>query len=208
MCLYPSSYPAGHVYVHKFLYNLTQSGTNLKAAQQIYSLLYIAALAATCGIYYKAGNIPNWALMVLPLSKRLHSIYVLRLFNDCWEVVGTQATVLAFASGYDSLGIMLFRYVVDIPPSGALLMHLQCLYIHQDVCPAIPSRYPCSSRQTERPPSHRRGCWAVGILSSRYRVAIHSTVSSFIPQQCFRILSAIPVQVDCKLAVRARRNVP
>ncbi|EKM55481.1 glycosyltransferase family 58 protein [Phanerochaete carnosa HHB-10118-sp] len=118
----PLVYPAGHVYVHKFLYGLTQSGINLKAAQQIYGLLYITALATTCGIYYKAGNIPNWVLMILPLSKRLHSIYVLRLFNDCWEVVGTQATTLAFASGYDSLGIMLFSASVSIKMSALLYL--------------------------------------------------------------------------------------
>ncbi|GJE95191.1 glycosyltransferase family 58 protein [Phanerochaete sordida] len=118
----PLVYPAGHVYVHKFLYNLTQSGNNIKAAQQLYGLLYLATLVITCGIYFKAGNIPNWALMLLPVSKRLHSIYVLRLFNDCWEVLGSQAAVLAFANGYDSLGIMLLSAAVSVKMSALLYL--------------------------------------------------------------------------------------
>ena len=108
--------------MHKLLYSLTDSGTNLKVAQQIFCLLYLAVLATTCGIYYKAGTIPNWVLFLLPLSKRLHSIYVLRLFNDCWEVLGSQAAVLAFASGYDSLGIMLFRCVLYAHTPTAFLI--------------------------------------------------------------------------------------
>lgn len=71
----------------------------------------------TCAVYRKAGNIPNWVLILLPLSKRLHSIYALRLFNDCWEVVGSQAAVLAFANGFDILGVLLFRYVLSVDHS-------------------------------------------------------------------------------------------
>lgn len=80
----------------------------------MYGLLYLASLAVICAVYHKAGGVPNWVLILLPLSKRLHSIYVLRLFNDCWAVFSSQAAVLAFASGYDALGVLFFRYVVSI----------------------------------------------------------------------------------------------
>lgn len=104
-------YPAGHLYIHKALYFLTNSGTNIAAAQQIFSALYLLSLALTCAIYYQAGGVPNWVLLLLPLSKRLHSIYVLRLFNDCWSVVAAQAAVLSFAGGWNTVGILLYRYV-------------------------------------------------------------------------------------------------
>lgn len=106
----PSSYPAGHLYVHRVLYAITDHGNNLAAAQQVFGLLYIVSLALSCATYHQAGGVPNWILFLLPLSKRLHSIYVLRLFNDCWSVVAAQAAILAFASGSDTLGVLMYRY--------------------------------------------------------------------------------------------------
>lgn len=102
------SYPAGHVHIHHFLHDLTSNGANVRLAQHIYAALYILSLVLTCGIYSQAG-IPNWALFILPLSKRLHSIYVLRLFNDCWSVVAVQAAVFAYQLGRDDIGTLLFR---------------------------------------------------------------------------------------------------
>ena len=105
------SYPAGHIYVHKLLHALTDAGRTLRKAQNVYAMLYIANECIIGSIYQRAGNVPNWIVLLLPLSKRLHSIYVLRLFNDCWAVLGAQSAVLAFASGYDTLAILLYRCV-------------------------------------------------------------------------------------------------
>lgn len=80
------------------------------------------SLALSCAIYLQAGNIPNWVLLLLPLSKRLHSIYVLRLFNDCWAVVGAQAAILALGGGWDSMSCILFRCVVLRCPSQLYLL--------------------------------------------------------------------------------------
>ncbi|KAI0636819.1 mannosyltransferase [Trametes polyzona] len=110
----PIVYPAGHVYVHHLLYTLTDSGTNLWKAQEIYAVLYLAALTLTAAIYQRAGDVPNWVLLLLPLSKRLHSIYVLRLFNDCWAVVTAQAAILAFAGGWDGLGVLLLGCALSV----------------------------------------------------------------------------------------------
>ncbi|KAI0363477.1 mannosyltransferase [Pilatotrama ljubarskyi] len=110
----PIVYPAGHVYVHQLLYTLTNSGTNLWKAQEIYAALYLASLVLTVAIYKQAGGVPNWVLLLLPLSKRLHSIYVLRLFNDCWAVVASQAAILAFGRGWDSLGIVLLGCALSV----------------------------------------------------------------------------------------------
>ncbi|KAH9005087.1 mannosyltransferase [Lactarius hatsudake] len=78
----PLVYPAGHVYIHAFLYRLTDAGQNLALSQQVYAFLYVASLVISCAIYRQAGGVPNWVVLLLSLSKRLHSIYVLRLFND------------------------------------------------------------------------------------------------------------------------------
>lgn len=108
------SYPAGHVHVHRFLHSITSSGLNIPRAQQLYGLLYVVSLALSCAICHQAGGMPNWALLLLPLSKRLHSIYVLRLFNDCWSVVAMQAAILAYGQGSDGVGTLLFRYATSL----------------------------------------------------------------------------------------------
>ncbi|KAI0780777.1 mannosyltransferase [Trametes elegans] len=110
----PIVYPAGHVYVHQLLYTLTNSGTSLWKAQEIYAALYLASLTLTAAVYKQAGGVPNWVMLLLPLSKRLHSIYVLRLFNDCWAVFAAQAAVLAFGRSWDALGIALLGCALSV----------------------------------------------------------------------------------------------
>ena len=100
-------YPAGHVYIHQFLYLVTDSGRNIRLAQHIYGGLYLVSVALTSAIYRKAGA-PNWLLLLLPLSKRLHSIYSLRLFNDCWATVSVQASILAYSSGLPVIGTIVY----------------------------------------------------------------------------------------------------
>ena len=113
-------YPAGHLYVHQLLYTLTDSGTNIWKGQQVYGVLYLATLALTAAIYKQAGSVPNWVLLLLPLSKRLHSIYVLRLFNDCWAVLAAQAAIFVFARSWDAAGILLLGYVSFHPSAHAM----------------------------------------------------------------------------------------
>ena len=102
-------YPAGHVYIHLLLYKLTDAGRNLALSQQVYAILYSTSLILSCAIYRKAGGVPNWILLLLPLSKRLHSIFVLRLFNDVWAVVITQLSLLALGGGLSDLATLLLR---------------------------------------------------------------------------------------------------
>ncbi|PPQ67648.1 LOW QUALITY PROTEIN: hypothetical protein CVT25_012676 [Psilocybe cyanescens] len=122
-----SRYPAGHVRIHHFLYDITDMGRNVQLAQKIYGFLYLTTLVLSCGIYRSAGNIPNWILLLLPLSKRLHSIFVLRLFNDCWSVVAIQASILAFQNGFFDTGIMLFSAALSIKMS--ILLYLPGLLV-------------------------------------------------------------------------------
>lgn len=103
-------YPAGHVRIHEMLYAITNGGKNMGLAQDIYGILYIATLALTCAIYRKSRAVPNWLVLLLPLSKRLHSIYALRMFNDCWAVFFSQLAILTCQYGFSDSAWLLFRY--------------------------------------------------------------------------------------------------
>ncbi|KAK0228428.1 glycosyltransferase family 58 protein [Armillaria fumosa] len=117
----PLVYPAGHVYIHQLLHSVSESGKNIKLVQYIYSGLYLISLVLSCAIYRQAGA-SNWVVLLLPLSKRLHSIYVLRLFNDCWSVVAMQAAVLAYQSGNDDIGTMFFSAALSVKMSIILYL--------------------------------------------------------------------------------------
>lgn len=52
--------------------------------QIIFAGLYLASQAVVMALYIRAGTMPPWSLVLLCASRRLHSIFVLRLFNDCW----------------------------------------------------------------------------------------------------------------------------
>jgi len=118
----PLVYPAGHVYIHGLLYKLTDAGRNLALSQQVYALLYTASLILSCAIYRKAGGVPNWILLLLPLSKRLHSIFVLRLFNDVWAVVLTQISILALGGGLSDLSVLLLSVAISVKMSVLLYL--------------------------------------------------------------------------------------
>jgi hypothetical protein len=106
---YNNSYPAGHVGIHRIL-SAILSATSLRTIQYIYGALYLSSLLLSCMIYHRARTIPNWLILLLPLSKRLHSIYVLRMFNDCWSSTISLAAVYAYSfAGSEILACFLFR---------------------------------------------------------------------------------------------------
>ncbi|KAL4067824.1 mannosyltransferase [Scleroderma citrinum] len=117
----PIVYPAGYIYIYNLLHYLTDAGRNITAAQRIFGCLYLVSLVLTCAIYRKAG-VSNWILLFLPLSKRLHSIFVLRLFNDCWGVVFAQVAILAFQGALDDIGILFYSLALSVKMSALLYL--------------------------------------------------------------------------------------
>ena len=99
----PLVYPALHVYLYSVLYYLTDHGTNIFKAQCIFALLYLTTLAFVIACYRRAGA-PPWLLLPLVLSKRLHSIFLLRLFNDCWATLCLWISIWALQKKMWSVG--------------------------------------------------------------------------------------------------------
>ena len=90
----PLVYPAGFLYLYSALYYLTDEGRDVRLAQYTFLALYLLTLWLVHRIYMEVGGVPPYVLVLLSLSKRVHSIYVLRLFNDCWAMFGLYAAVL------------------------------------------------------------------------------------------------------------------
>jgi alpha-1,3-mannosyltransferase len=77
----PLVYPAAHVYIYTLFYHLTDEGRDILLGQAIFAVLYVATLAVVVSCYRQTGA-PPYLFPLLALSKRLHSIFVLRMFND------------------------------------------------------------------------------------------------------------------------------
>ncbi|KAK0550760.1 dolichyl-P-Man:Man(5)GlcNAc(2)-PP-dolichol alpha-1,3-mannosyltransferase [Tilletia horrida] len=74
----PCVYPAGHLYLYSLFSLFTSS---IFQAQVVFGVIYVVNLGIVIALYYHA-KAPTALLPFLALSKRLHSIYALRLFND------------------------------------------------------------------------------------------------------------------------------
>ena len=79
---------------------------------------------------------PPWSLCLLCLSKRLHSIYLLRLFNDGLAMFVAYVALLALIQSSPRLSVTLFSLAVSIKmnvllmaPSVFILL-LQVTHIH------------------------------------------------------------------------------
>ena len=91
----PLVYPAGFVYLYSALYYVTGQGADVRLAQYLFLGLYLVTLYLVHRLYIEATALPPYALLLLSLSKRVHSIFVLRLFNDGLAMALLYAALLA-----------------------------------------------------------------------------------------------------------------
>jgi len=94
----PLVYPAGFVYAYGALRWLGGGdGSDVRAVQWAFGGLYVATQAVVLAIYARARPraMAPWALLLLCASKRMHSLFVLRLFNDCLGMALLYGAVLA-----------------------------------------------------------------------------------------------------------------
>lgn len=109
----PLVYPALHVYIYSALYYLTDHGANLLKGQIIFSILYLLVISVVFSCYVRVGA-PPYLLPLLVLSKRLHSIFLLRLFNDCWAVLGLWGSIWCLQRGHWKGGLMIWSFGVAV----------------------------------------------------------------------------------------------
>jgi alpha-1,3-mannosyltransferase len=115
----PLVYPAGFIYVYDALrYAAGGDGTDIRIAQWIFGAVYVVNSAVVMMIYNAvyptdsgidgSSNTTNGttngikysiAVTLLSLSKRIHSIYVLRCFNDTLSTLLVNVALLLFVKG-------------------------------------------------------------------------------------------------------------
>ena len=109
----PIVYPAIHLYLYSILYYLTDHGTNIFKAQCIFGVVYLVTLSFVMACYRRAGA-PTWLLFPLVLSKRLHSIFLLRLFNDTWATMCLWISIYGMQRRLWPLGALAYGFGLGI----------------------------------------------------------------------------------------------
>lgn len=112
----PLVYPALHLYIYAALHQLLPLPRE-RAAQYIWLAVEQGTLLLASAIYYLAGrdrHIPQWLLVPLVLSKRSHSIYLLRLFNDPLAMILLYAAVVLLQLEYWKVGSFLFSAALGV----------------------------------------------------------------------------------------------
>ncbi|KAG7177596.1 lethal(2)neighbour of Tid protein-like [Homarus americanus] len=136
----PLVYPAGFVYMFLGLYHLTSRGTNIRLAQYIFAAFYIITLMLVFRIFHKSRKLPPYILIFLCCtSYRVHSIFVLRLFNDPVAMMFFYAAMNFFIDNHWSLGSLFYSLAVSIKMNillfapALLLAYFHCLGIKDTI---------------------------------------------------------------------------
>ena len=111
----PLVYPAGFVYIFSGLYYVTDQGTNLRTAQYIFAALYILTVLLVFNIYRKVAKVPPYIFIFMCcLSYRIHSIYILRMFNDPVAMIFLFASINLFLLDNWKLGCLFYSVGVSV----------------------------------------------------------------------------------------------
>ncbi|WRT66552.1 uncharacterized protein IL334_003511 [Kwoniella shivajii] len=126
----PLVYPALHLYIYTLFYKLLPSIEDIRPAQYIFLIFYLITLLSISTIHFLAGrgsgsrisimtnrHYPQILLVPLTLSKRAHSIFLLRLFNDPIAMMVFYSSVIAMMSGGKKgwrIGCTLFSLALGI----------------------------------------------------------------------------------------------
>jgi len=111
----PLVYPAGFVYLFSGFYYITDRGKDIRLAQYLFAIMYLFMLCMIFYIYQKIKKVPAYAMFfVCCASYRIHSIFILRLFNDPVAMLFLYASIILFMNNRWSIGCVLFSLGVSV----------------------------------------------------------------------------------------------
>lgn len=111
----PLVYPAGFVYIYSALYFITSHGQNIRLAQYIFIGIYLLQMGLVLRLYSKSRKLPPYVLVITTFtSYRIHSIYVLRLFNDPIAILFLYFALNAYIDNRWTLGSIFLSLGVSV----------------------------------------------------------------------------------------------
>ncbi|XP_060762021.1 dol-P-Man:Man(5)GlcNAc(2)-PP-Dol alpha-1,3-mannosyltransferase [Neoarius graeffei] len=111
----PLVYPAGFVYIFSALYYITDHGLNIRLAQYLFATFYLITLLLVFRIYHRTKKVPPYVFFfVCCASYRIHSIFVLRLFNDPVAMMLLFGAVNLILDAHWTLGCALYSLAVSV----------------------------------------------------------------------------------------------
>ena len=116
----PLVYPAAHVYIYTFLYHITDEGRDILAGQIIFAGLYLMTLVVVVACYRQV-EAPPYLFALLVLSKRLHSIFMLRMFNDAVAAFAMWVAIYLFLKKQWTAGVVVWSLGVAVKMTLVLL---------------------------------------------------------------------------------------
>ncbi|XP_044742980.1 lethal(2)neighbour of tid protein [Chrysoperla carnea] len=123
----PLVYPAGFVYLYSLLYFVTSKGENIYLAQYIFLVIYLLQIFLVLNVYRRTRKVPPYALIITILtSYRVHSIYVLRLFNDTVAVLLFYISLNLFI--YTKWSLASFFYSLAVSVKMNILLYAPALF--------------------------------------------------------------------------------
>ncbi|XP_077343853.1 dol-P-Man:Man(5)GlcNAc(2)-PP-Dol alpha-1,3-mannosyltransferase [Lithobates pipiens] len=118
----PLVYPAGFVYIFSALYYVTEQGSNIRLAQYIFAALYLLTLFLVFRIYIVTKKVPPYVFFFMCCaSYRVHSIFLLRLFNDPVAMVILFLSINLILQDHWSWGCIFYSLAVSVKMNILLL---------------------------------------------------------------------------------------
>ena len=97
-------------------------GQDVRPVQWAFLAVYLATLALALDVLARARPGPPWACLLLAASYRLHSVYLLRLFNDCVAMLFFFGALSLLARRRFLWGTLLVSLSVSVKMNALLLL--------------------------------------------------------------------------------------
>lgn len=111
----PLVYPAGFVYIFTGLYYITNHGQNIRLGQYMFAVFYLVTLLLVFRLYHRTKKVPPYVFFfICCASYRIHSIFVLRLFNDPVAMMLLFGAVNLFLDSHWTLGCTVYSLAVSV----------------------------------------------------------------------------------------------